>query len=251
MTSLHESTGIYALNALDGAELVEFESHLASCPACQEEVYELCDTAAELSLLSLATPRPRLRDNVLSVTRTTPQTVLPEDSEPHVDELALRRGRRRARVLSGLVAAMLALAVGLGGVVYSLVQDRQVQVAQTALEEQLYSAPDATTTTTALPGGGQITLVASKQLNRALFLGTDLPDPNQNRYQLWTVTGKNLENRTGVERDVQVADTEPDVKAFFSGNIAGADFLAVNLEPAGSAPVLPTQSLLAVGPTTG
>ena len=32
--------------------------------------------------------------------------------------------------------------------------------------------------------------IASKQLDRALFIGTDLPDPGpDNRYQLWTGTG--------------------------------------------------------------
>ena len=60
----------------------------------------------------------------------------PEEPDQHgapgtaLDEVALRRQRRRSRFLTGLVAAMLALAVGLGGVVYTLLQDRQAQVAQ-------------------------------------------------------------------------------------------------------------------------
>lgn len=326
MTNVHSSTGGYALNALDRAELVEFEAHLSSCPPCEDEVTELCATAAELAVLTLATPPPTLRDTILATIRTTSQvpaingavrsaspltqggavrstppaaangaatppltpngavrSTLPpttrgnrstpeslraarssgprraalehevseREAEPesHRDELVLRRQRRRTRVLSGLVAAMLALAVGLGGVVYVLVQDRQAQVAQIALEEELYSAPDAVTTTAPLPGGGQVTFIASKQLNRALFLGTDLPDPGQNRYQLWTATGTDLRNITGVSRDVQVADTDSGVKVFFRGNVAGADFLAVNLERAGSTPAAPTNSVLAAGPT--
>ena len=293
MTDTHESTGSYALNALDAAELVEFEAHLAACPACRDEVAELVETAAELSLLSLATPPPTLRPRVLTAVRTTsqlpalngvasdtesvatngsrsvvesrpavsavgPRRAVPgseapeldDDSEAHRDELALRRQRRRVRILSGLVAAMLALAVGLGAVVYSLVQERQAQVARITLEQQLYSAPDAVTTTSALPGGGQVTFIASRQLNRALFLGTDLPDPGQNRYQLWTATGTDLQNLTGVVRDVQVAEIDSGIKVFFSGNVAEADFLAVNLEPVGSTPEAPTNSVLAAGPTT-
>jgi len=341
MTDLHSSTGTYAVNALDRAELAEFDAHLATCAACQDEVAELSAAAAELSLLTLATPPPPLRSNILAAIRTTQQVPVlngavrstspvaldeavrstspvaldeavrstspvalneavrstpsvapgtaapstspattnrgrvaaearqtvrssrprraapesevpePEDElEGRLDELALRRQRRRIRVLSGLVAATLALAVGLGGIIYILVQERQAQIAQTALEEQLYSAPDAVTSTTPLPGGGQATFIASKRLNRALFLGTDLPDPGRNRYQLWTATGTDLENLTGVFRDVQVADLDSGIKVFFSGNVAEADFLAVNLEPAGSTPAAPTNPVLAAGPTT-
>jgi anti-sigma-K factor RskA len=293
MIEIHELTGSYAVHALEPAELIGFETHLATCPACREEVAELSAVAAELSLLSLATPPPILRSKVLAVIRATPQLAAlngvarsapsvatngsrpavesrhevqligprraapgsevpaaEEESETRGDELARRRQRWRILVLSGLVAAMLALAVGLCGVIYGLVQERQGQVAQSTLEQQLYSAPDTVTTTSALAGGGQATFIVSRQLNRALFLGTDLPDPGQNRYQLWTATGTDPQNPTGVFRDVQVAKTDPGIKVFFSGNVAEADFLAVNLEPVGSTPQAPTNSVLAAGPTT-
>ena len=42
-------------------------------------------------------------------------------------------------------------------------------------------------------------------------------------------------------RDNQIAETESGVKVFFSGNVAASDFLAVNLEPAGSTPGKPDQ----------
>ena len=256
MTDVHEAASCYAVNALDRAELVEFETHLTSCPACQDEVAELCDTAAQLASLNLATPPPTLRSNVLVAIHNTPQLAADDTpTGPHpqqLDELASRREHRRTRVLSGLVAAMLALAVGLGGVIYAMVQERQEQVARTALEQDLYSAPDAVTTTTALPDGGQVTLVASRQLNRALFLGTDLPHPGQNRYQLWTGTGSpTAENgSSGIARDRQIPGTDSRVRVFFTGDVAGADFLAVNLEPAGSVPAAPTNPVLALGPTT-
>ena len=293
MADIHEAAGSYAVDALEGAELVEFDAHLASCPTCQDEVVKLRETAAELSLVSLATPPPWLRDNVLAAIQATPQVdavsgavgsdtpvttngsrpmvgsrravpssgprrAAPDSERPEVahspdlpvDELAGRRQLRRTRVLSALVAAMLALAVGLGGVIYVLVQERQAQVAQIALEEQLYAASDAVTTTAALAGGGQVTFIASKQLNRALFLGIDLPDPGQNRYQLWTATGTDLKNLAGVARDLQIAQTNPGIKVFFTGDVTGADFLAVNLEPAGSSPDAPTNPVLAAGPTT-
>lgn len=294
MTELHEISGPYALHALDDADQAEFEAHLATCPACREEVVAFSETVAELALLSLATPPPTLRTKILDAIRTIPQlpadgaasrslspangtrptasangsrpaadalrpvpltgprralpgSETPDEPEP-VDELAARRQRRRTRVLSGLVAAMLALAVGLGGVVYTLVQERQAQIAQITLEDELYAAPDATTATLDLEGGGQVTFIASKGLNRALFLGTDLPDPGADlRYQLWTGTGVPAADGgiTSVVRDNQVADPDSGVKVFFTGNVAGSDFLAVNVEPAGSTPPAPTNAVLA------
>jgi anti-sigma factor RsiW len=271
MIDIHETAAPYAVDALDPGELAEYEDHLAGCSACQAELAEFHETAAELALLASATPRSALRGSVLDAVRSTPQiseSPVPQSSgERHPayeagrpaaeeqperpgDELALRRRRRRTKVLTGLVAAVLALAVGLGSIVYTVVEQRQAQVAQIALEQQLSSAPDAVRTTTALPGGGQATLVASRQLNRAMFVGTDLPDPGESRYQLWTVTGTDLAKPTGVFRDAQVPDPGPEVTMFFSGNIAEADFLAVNLEPVGGTSPIPTTPVLAAGPTT-
>jgi anti-sigma factor RsiW len=287
----HDSTGSYALHALDPAEIREVEAHLATCGSCRDEVAAFREIVAELSLLEPAIPPDSLWTRILDAIRTTPQllavegaggtTVAPaatngarpaEQSRraarangarralpeavaadkpgSQIDELSLRRQRRRTRILSGLVAAMLALAVGLGGVVYSLVQQRQAQVAQITLEEQLYAAPDARTVTVPLKTGGQVTFIASKQLDRALFIGTALPDPGpDNRYQLWTGTGDpTVQNGiTGVARDNQVADTDSGAKVFFSGRVTTADFLAVNVEPAGSTPATPTNAVLAAG----
>ena len=73
MSDIHEFAGSYALNALDAAELAEFEAHLATCEICQDEVADFCETAAELSLLSLAPPPPSLRDNIMAAIQNTPQ----------------------------------------------------------------------------------------------------------------------------------------------------------------------------------
>ena len=275
MTEVHEFAGSYALHALDPVELTDFETHLVTCDTCQDEVAELCETAAELSLLSQATPPPGLRDSILAAIQTIPQlpaeessqapahpvatngsrpaaeslgsvrasgprralpgTEEPDEPEPQpVDELTQRRQRRRSRILTGLVAALLALAVGLGGVVYTLVQQRQAQVAQISLEQQLYAAPDVAFTTTDLKGGGKATFVVSEQLNRALFIGSDLPDPGRDkRYQLWTMNGPEPKwvVATSVTRDSQITDRDPAVKVFFHGDVAAADWLCVSLEP--------------------
>jgi Anti-sigma-K factor rskA/Putative zinc-finger len=288
VSEIHESTGSYALDALDRPELAEFEAHLATCETCRNEVAGFSETAAELTLLSLATPPPRLRANILDAIAKTPQlpaqdlgdptgppvsangarladltqrtawpsgprralpgSEVPEDPEPPVDEVALRRQRRRTRILGGLVAAMLVVAVGLGGVIYTLVQQRQTQLTQLTLEEQLYEAPDTTIVTVDLKGGGQASFIASKELNRALFIGTDLPDPGPgNGYQLWTMTGEEPKwvTATSVSRDNEITDPGRGAKVFFSGDIAGADFLCVNLEPLSNTTSKPTSPPLA------
>ena len=288
MSEIHELAGSYALNALDTADLTEFEAHLATCPTCQAEVAEFCETAAELSLLSLATPPPALRDNILAAIQNTPQitsddtdqrtsstngrrpgempvgavrtgprralpgTEVPDGpdqpDEPgtvsRVDEVALRRQRRRLRLLSGLVAAMLAVAVGLGGVIYTLLQERQAQVAAISLEQQLYAAPDVEFSPPIdLKGGGKATFVFSEQLNRALFIGTDLPDPGRDkRYQLWTMDGPEPKWKLAdsITRDTQISDRDSAVKVFFRGDIAGADWLCVSVEPKDNLTDVPT-----------
>jgi hypothetical protein len=241
--------------------------------------------------LTQAIPPPRLRSDVLAVNQrllqlpaddkagerpvtpatpsrgtstdsqtppTRPRRALPgseisdELDSRQVDDLELRRQRRRSRILRGLVAAMLIVTVGLGGVIYTLVQQRQAQVAQRqaevaqkAFEEQLLRAEDVRVVVApTLQGGGRCTFIVSKKLNRALYLGTNMPDPGQGRhYQLWTVTGTRSNNDPDLDNPV------PNVRPwrqFFRGDVAKADFLAVSIEPDGSTPVVPTSDQIVV-----
>ena len=207
MSEIHGAVGSYVVNALDPDELDEFEAHLAVCPTCSREVQEFGETVAELSLLASVTPPAELRGSILaavSQVRPLPPEPLAELapveaeapsatplSQRPVDELALRRQQRRTRVLSVLVAAVMAAALALGGVVYGLVQSRQAQVAQQTAATELLTAPDVRTYSTTMKDGGQISFVVSKSLNRAMFVGKDLPAVgNDKRYQLWTLEGQ-------------------------------------------------------------
>jgi anti-sigma factor RsiW len=278
---MHEDAAAYALTALDAAELAEFEAHLATCEFCQREVAEFRNTAAKLSLL---TPSPRLRQNVLAGIQQVPQ--LPaeneaDDEQPvtpaepirrtstdtptrptgprralldseipdepdtgRVDELELHRQRRRNRILRGLVAAILIIMVGAGGITYTVVQQRQAEVAaKAAFEEQLLRAEDVRVVVTpTLQGGGRCTFIVSRKLNRALYLGTQMPDPGQGRhYQLWTATGTVSENVPAL--DNAVPNVRP-WRQYFGGNVANADLLAVSIESDGSSPTEPTPGQL-------
>jgi len=247
MSEIHGAVGSYVVNALDPDELDEFEAHLAVCPTCTREVQEFGETAAQLSLLASATPPPALRTSILaaiSEVRPLPpepsaETAAPEPSprvtlpapapRRPVDELALRRQQRRTRVLSVLVAAVVAAALALGGVVYGLVNARQAQVAQQAAETELLTAPDVKTYSATMKDGGQISFVVSKSLNRAMFIGKDLPAVGADRtYQLWTLDGQ----RAIPDNTVPGGG---DRKEFFRETLSGVTGLAVSVEAAGGA----------------
>lgn len=267
MSEIHGATGSYAVDALDPAELDEFEAHLAVCPTCRQEVVEFCETAAELSLLAAApAPPPALRGAVLagigSVRQlpplpATPQAAGPgraEDQErvaraagasvvrhdPVADELAVRREHRRTRVLTLLVAAVTVLALALGGVVVSLVQGRQAPVVSApAVDPSLLSAPDAQIRPVQLKNGAHGSFVVSKAQGRAVFVSNDLPSPGPgNVYQLWTLKGK-------APRADNTLDGGSARSQTFTGPVADSTSLAVNIEPAGSTPSVPTNPILA------
>jgi anti-sigma-K factor RskA len=286
MSEIHGAVGSYVVNALDLAELDEFEAHLAVCPTCTREVVEFCETAAELSLLApAAVPPPSLRSSILSAIKevrpvppevppppvvaepgeSTPRRALPgslpspdeetprhEARQPGFDELAVRRQRRRARVLAAAVAAVAAVALALGGVVYNLVQEQRelvvqeqvraeqerVRAEQERLETELLAAPDARILTAVSGNGGQVSFVVSEDLNRAMVIGSGLPDAGPgNRYQLWTIEGEDppVPNNQ--------FDAGPDRETFFSGDVADKDVLAISIEEAGVVPTTPSAVL--------
>lgn len=247
MSEIHGAVGSYVVNALDPDGLEEFEAHLAVCPSCTREVQEFTETAAELSLLASATPPPALRGSILaaiSEVRPLPpepsaEIALAEAKAPEavsapaakrpVDELALRRQQRRTRILSVLVAAVVAAALALGGVVYGLVNARQAQVAQQAAETELLTAPDVKTYVATMKDGGQVSFVVSKSLNRAMFIGKDLPAVGTDQtYQLWT-----LEGQRPIPDNLVAGGG--DRKEFFRETLNGVTGLAVSVEAAGGA----------------
>lgn len=252
MSEIHGATGAYSLNALDPAELDEFEAHLASCAACRREVVEFRETATDLTLMATAVPPPSLRASVLAAiggVRVLPPEIPEPNAEPtpqpsaepahsdraveRPDELALRRQRRLTRLLSLAVAAVMVVALGLGGWVVSLIQ-REPPVASATAETELLRAPDLKAYTIDLKAGGKATFVASKGLNRAMFSSGDLPAlPEGQTYQLWTLAGP-LTAPTRVSPDAVVASGNA-VKQWFTGPVGQSDALAISIEKAGGA----------------
>ena len=61
---LHGLSGMYALDALTGLELDQFEHHLRRCPPCQNEVRGFRETATRLAQAVAASPPLALRERV-------------------------------------------------------------------------------------------------------------------------------------------------------------------------------------------
>ncbi len=242
MSEIHGAVGSYVINALDADELDEFEAHLAVCPTCTNEVVEFCETAAQLALLAAPTaPPPALRSSILSAisdVRPLPpeapappiealprRAVVPSASEPApTDELALRRQRRRSRVLTLAVAAVTVVALSLGGWVFSLVQAQQSQVASVSLETQLLNAPDLKVYSKTTANGGTASFLVSKSLNKAMLAAGGLPALDANHtYQAWTLQGST------VTPDALVAGGAPN--AWMTGPVDASTQLAVTIEP--------------------
>ena len=248
MNETHGAVGSYVVNALDGPELDDFESHLAVCETCRREVVEFSETAAQLSSLVEVAPPPALRGAIMAAiaeVRPLPPEIpvdAPLSQHPPrratwdigpgaaapVDELAQRRRRRTTRLLTLAVAAAMVVALALGGWAFNLVQARQSVVAESTLETQLYNAPDAKIYHDTMPDGTKVSFVASKSLNQALFVGPDLPSPGQGKtYQLWRATDKSVVLPDGT------FSGGANRTAWFTGSIRDAAGLAVTIEPSG------------------
>ena len=270
MSEIHGAVGSYVVHALDENELNEFEAHLASCETCLREVLEFAETAAHLGSLVETAPPPALRGSILDAiqqVRPLPPE-LPEEAprsnvsslveraprkpaepiewdepttgQPRTDELELRRQQRAKRLLAFATAAAVVVALVLGGFVVSANQQRQTQVAEAQLETQLLTAPDAKTYSTTMRDGTRVSFVASKSMNKALFVGNNLPAAGADKsYQLWTLDAKGK----AVPDTVFVGGDRN--KAWLSGNIRSASGLALTIEPEGGSqePTLPIQAM--------
>lgn len=248
MSEVHGSVGSYVVNALDSAEKDEFEAHLDTCPTCRREVVEFSETAAQLGSLVETPPPPALRASVLSAIREVrplpPEVADPPiewdtdaplavSTPPAVDELAVRRARRTSRLLSLAVAAAMVVALGLGGWVVNLVQDRQAQSAEATLEAQLMTAPDVKHYNILLKNGARVAVAVSKSLNKGLLVGKDLPNPGERKqYQLWTLT----HGATNAVPD-RVFDGGAVQKTWFTSDLKAADGVAVTVQAHGGAQI--------------
>lgn len=243
MSELHSMVGAYVADALDDAELENFESHLDSCDDCRSEVTDMRETMAELGAFHEVAPPEGLRASILGAITSTP--MLPAEEPPATAPTSLPDnvvapahafGRARRPVATWLAAAAAVLAVALGGV--TVWQQAELQSAQSADAQRtdLLGAPDLLVATAPLEGG-TVTYLVSPERGEALLASSNLPDPGRDRsWQVWVM-------EEGVPRSGAVLDAGGQVQAWIMG-VAGGGGLAITNEPRGGSPG-PTGDVLA------
>jgi anti-sigma-K factor RskA len=238
MSDIHALSGAYAVDALDDRERDEFATHLAECAECRAEVASFRETAALLADAEAVTPPASLRESVLAgieqVRPLPPETSAP--AQPSIDGVA---AARRRRLLPQLLAAAAAVVLLAGGALAW----HPWQHHRTSIAEQVLDASDAVRVSKALPGGGELTLVRSPSLGRAVLVGRDVPDPGAGKtYQMWL-------QPPGQDMVSAGLMTNADQPTLLAGDPAKAAAAAVSVEPAGGS-AQPSQDVVAVFPLT-
>jgi anti-sigma-K factor RskA len=267
---LHESTGLYVLDALEPTDRAEFERHLRSCADCTAEVRSLTGVTGALPLsVVLSDPPPALRHRVMAVTGR------PSSAPSNVVALPSRPARSRAWVATAgwlSAAALLVVSIGLGVYATSLrreVSGLRAEVGdldarlnqseqQVAAATRLVALADARMTVLTAPDMTQVDLqgqpVSPRASGRAfysrsrglVFTASDLPPLRAGRsYQLWLVTAQ-----SPVSAGLLQLDPAGRVAQAFatSSDIPPPVAIAVTDEPAGGVPA-PTGDKYLVGLT--
>jgi anti-sigma-K factor RskA len=224
MSDIHALSGAYAVDALDADERVEFEQHLSGCADCRAEVASFRETAALITDAETEAPPASLRSGVLSgisqIRPIPPETPsLPERIEP-----AGPSGVRRRWFPQLLAAAAAVVLLATGAVLWHPWHGQDGP----DLAGQILNAPDAMRLTAKLPGGqGELTLVRSASLRRAVMVGDHVPAAGSGKtYQMWYQQPGQPMVSAGLMTDAD----EPTV---LSGDAATAVAAAVSVEPEG------------------
>ncbi len=240
---LHSLAAPYALDALEPAERVRFEKHLASCARCAAEVRDLAQDAVRLAWSTAAPAPPAMRDRVLAAVRTTAQEPAPRDPArarapqlpPHVWGTAPppARERRRAALFVPFATATAAAALvvaSLFAVQADRTQDRLDADRDRAREiAHVLAAPDARASSGRDGDGRTIGVIASASTRKAVVtLGGYGDPPNGRVRQLWLMGPGEQPRSLGL--------FEGDTPLVASGLDPAATSLAVTVEPDGGSP---------------
>jgi anti-sigma-K factor RskA len=116
-----DSAGAYVLGAMTPRERGEFETHLASCPTCQQDVDELRPAAEALPMASPPVlPPPALKDRIMAEVER--EAALLASAGPAADRPPQRERRRfRLPALTGWRLAPVAAALLIAGVLAGVV----------------------------------------------------------------------------------------------------------------------------------
>jgi anti-sigma-K factor RskA len=174
MAEPHELTAAYALDALDPAEERDYESHLARCERCRDELAGMRDATASLAYATPApVPPPALRERILEQARSERAPVI-----------QLRPRRRFTYALAAAAAAAACLAIGLGVWAASLNDqlNRQAENTRILAEGKRVALQGA---------NGQ--LVVTDSGDALVVVSRIDPAPQGKTYELWVIQGAQAE----------------------------------------------------------
>ena len=174
--TVHDLTAAYALDALDPAERERYEPHLATCPACQEELASFWETTTALAH-GAGGPAPgfALREQILSQARSERTNVVP----------LRRRFALPAASGTAAVAAIAALALGLWS--SSLARDLEKTRSQRDAQAQgLAVLADPSARQIPLNGANG-RLVVSSSGQAALVVASLAAAPAGKTYEAWVI----------------------------------------------------------------
>jgi anti-sigma-K factor RskA len=163
-----DAAGAYVLGAMTPRERDEFEHHLATCPACRDDVDELRPAAEALPMASPPVlPPPALKDRIMAEVER--EAALLAEAGPAADRPVAERPRRRFRfpALTGWRLAPVAAALLIAGV----------------LAGALITGGDSSRTVSAGPNA-QIHIDGD---NARLVAENMSPPPEGRVYEVWTV----------------------------------------------------------------
>ena len=225
---LHGLSGVYALDALTGLELDQFEHHLHRCPPCENEVRGFRETATRLAQAVAASPPLALRERVLtaaSVTRQLP----PEVREMPRARLRLAGSPWLPRLAVAVAAAAVAAAVALGVVQSSTRQQLSQAQAENRSVAAVLAAPDARLAVRRTTDGGRATVLASQSRHALIISTAGLPALSGGKvYELWFVAGQTA-RRAGLLPAPAAGRTAP----LLASGLEPGDAVALTVEPAG------------------
>ncbi len=246
----HTLAGAYAMDAVGGTDRALFEQHLASCESCRQEVRGLREATAALAAATAVEPPAALRDVVLQAAARTRQ--LPpaaEDAGPVTVRRARYRSRRSrgsgagwpSKLLIGLAAAVVVIAVALGVTSYARMQHGldQAQGRDHSVAAVL-SAPDAHMASGHVSTGGTATVVTSHRMGMLVFTAADLHAlPTTKAYELWLI-GPSGSRPAGM---LAGSGHGRMVGPMVVSGISGSDRIGLSVEPANGSPQ-PTSRLI-------
>ncbi|MBN0047199.1 anti-sigma factor [Streptomyces actuosus] len=237
----HSLAAPYALDALEPAERVRFERHLARCERCAAEVRALTEDAVRLAWSAAAAPPAALRERVLAAVRATPQEQPAREHTPQLPphvwggQPPPRRNRApRPRPLlvpfATTTAAAALVVASLFAVQADHTQDRLNAERDRSREiAHVLAAPDARSATGHDDRGRSIGVIASVSEGRAVVTLRGYGAlPNGRVHQLWLM-------RPGAQpRSLGLFGRDTPLVA--AGLDRSATSLAVTVEPDGGSP---------------